>query len=79
MPDDRFPCHENDPELWFADSPEGVETAKALCTTCPIRRSCLEGALLRREPWGVWGGHLLHQGVAIPRKPPRGRPRKQAA
>ena len=25
------PCRENDAELWFADAPEGVEFAKALC------------------------------------------------
>lgn len=77
--EDPIPCRENDPELWFADSPDVLETAKALCTTCPLQRSCLEGALLRREPWGVWGGSLVLQGVAVARKRPRGRPRKDAA
>lgn len=50
------PCHDNDAELWFAETPEGVEFAKALCGTCPARAECLAGALDRREPWGVWGG-----------------------
>jgi len=34
------------------------------------------GALERSEPWGVWGGELFVQGVVVPRKRPRGRPRK---
>ena len=53
-----------------------VEVAKALCLDCPVRAECLAGALERREPWGVWGGELFLQGVVIPRKRPRGRPRK---
>lgn len=70
------PCRENDAEMWFADTPEGVEFAKSLCGTCPARTECLTGALHRREPWGVWGGELFVQGVVVPRKRPRGRPRK---
>jgi WhiB family redox-sensing transcriptional regulator len=41
-----------------------------------VRAHCLAGALRRREPWGVWGGELLVRGVVVPRKRPRGRPRK---
>ncbi|QCX28157.1 WhiB family transcriptional regulator [Nocardioides jishulii] len=70
------PCLTHDSELWFAESPHEVEQAKSLCQTCPVRRQCLEGALERREPWGVWGGELFLQGTVIPRKRPRGRPRK---
>jgi WhiB family redox-sensing transcriptional regulator len=71
-----IPCRENDAEMWFADTPEGVEFAKALCRTCPVLQTCLAGALDRREPWGVWGGELFVQGVTVARKRPRGRPRK---
>ena len=70
------PCRDNNPELWFAESPADVEAAKALCLDCPFQASCLDGALVRREPWGVWGGELFLQGAVIPRKRPRGRPRK---
>jgi len=79
---DRFdettalPCHVVDPDLFFAESPADVERAKALCLDCPLRPACLDGALERREPWGVWGGELVLQGVVVPRKRPRGRPRK---
>jgi WhiB family redox-sensing transcriptional regulator len=72
----QLPCRLNDPELFFAESPADVELAKSLCRGCPVRVECLESALERREPWGVWGGELLIQGVVVPRKRPRGRPRK---
>ncbi len=72
----ELPCRINDPELWFADRPEDVERAKSMCRECPLRATCLAGAKDRREPWGVWGGELFQQGVVIPRKRPRGRPRK---
>ena len=74
--EELLPCRVFDAELWFAESPADVEHAKALCTDCPVRALCLDGALERREPWGVWGGELFLQGVVIPRKRPRGRPRK---
>jgi WhiB family redox-sensing transcriptional regulator len=72
----EVPCRVEDPELWFAESPADVESAKALCGPCPVREACLAGALERREPWGVWGGELFIAGVVVPRKRPRGRPRK---
>src|SRR3954453_13866143 len=77
--DELLPCRANNPELWFAESPADVEFAKALCQDCPVRALCLDGALERREPWGVWGGQLFRQGAVIPRKRPRGRPRKDEA
>ena len=72
----ELPCRSYDAELWFAESPADVEYAKSLCGDCPVRATCLAGALERREPWGVWGGELFVQGVIVPRKRPRGRPRK---
>ena len=72
-----IPCRSTDPELFFAERPEDVERAKALCTGCPVRLACLDGAQERREPWGVWGGELFISGVVVARKRPRGRPRKQ--
>ena len=70
-----LPCTE-DPELFFAESPQDLEQAKAMCRGCRARLACLGGALERKEPWGVWGGELLMSGVIVPGKRPRGRPRK---
>ncbi|RLV50897.1 WhiB family transcriptional regulator [Nocardioides mangrovicus] len=72
-----LPCQAgDDAELFFAESPADLELAKTLCASCPVMAECLAGALDRREPWGVWGGEIFDHGVVIPRKRPRGRPRK---
>lgn len=70
----RTPCGAADPELWFAERPAELNLAKALCAHCPIKRACLAGALDRREPWGVWGGEIVQQGVVLAYKRGRGRP-----
>ena len=62
--------------LFFSEELQDIAAAKRLCAACPVLAECLEGAMARREPWGVWGGQLLLQGAVIPRKRPRGRPRK---
>lgn len=74
-----LPCHVGDPDLWFADDPADLERAKQLCGQCPIRAECLAAALLREEPWGVWGGQIFHRGMVVAGKRRRGRPRKHAA
>ena len=39
------------------DEKEARETrAKAICTTCPVRKPCLDYAIRIREPHGIWGG-----------------------
>lgn len=78
-PDD-VPCRvgvgDRGADLWFAESPVELELAKSLCRGCPARLACLSGALERGEPWGVWGGEIFERGAIVPRKRPRGRPRK---
>jgi WhiB family transcriptional regulator, redox-sensing transcriptional regulator len=72
----EWPCVTSDPELFFAEKPEHIDVAKALCRTCPIHAECLAGAMERREPWGVWGDELLKRGAIVLHKRARGRPRK---
>jgi WhiB family redox-sensing transcriptional regulator len=62
--------------LFFSEDPAEIALAKQICRTCPLQRPCLEGALRRREPVGVWGGELFDRGRVVQRKRPRGRPRK---
>lgn len=71
-----LPCRTNPPDLWFAETTEQVEAAKSLCGPCPLREACLREALERAEPWGVWGGEFVLDGVVVARKRGRGRPRK---
>jgi len=72
---DALPCR-TDPDLFFAESPQDVRLAQALCGRCPVQAACLAGALQRGEPWGVWGGALFLRGAITAEKRPRGRPRK---
>ena len=71
-----LPCRAEPDDLWFSENPADLEQAKVLCTACPVRRTCLSGALQRREFAGVWGGEILDRGAVIARKRPRGRPSK---
>lgn len=64
--------------LFFSEDEAEIARAKEICRTCPLRTPCLEGALARREPWGIWGGELFDRGAVVERRPARGRPRKNA-
>ena len=63
-------------DLFFSESIPDIVAAKAICARCPVRTECFDGALARREPWGVWGGELFVNGRVLPKKRPRGRPPK---
>jgi WhiB family transcriptional regulator, redox-sensing transcriptional regulator len=76
---DPLPCRRENPELWFSERPVDLELAKAYCRPCPIRRSCLTGAVERREPHGVWGGEIFTHGTIIMEKRSRGRPPRRRA
>ena len=62
--------------LFFSDEPIATARARAICSKCPLSAACLEGALERAEPWGVWGGQLIETGRIVADKRPRGRPPK---
>jgi WhiB family redox-sensing transcriptional regulator len=77
-PGRTIPCSEQSPDLWFSELPSQLEIAKRICRPCPVRASCLAGALARGEPWGVWGGEIFLNGEVIAVKRGRGRPPKHA-
>ena len=55
MPLDLFIFEHGEPQI-----NKKIKDAKAVCSTCPVRRECLEEALrystTRQECIGVWGG-----------------------
>ena len=63
-------------ELFFSEKIPDINAAKAFCQECPVKTDCLNTALEREEPWGVWGGELLAKGKVIAHKRGRGRPAK---
>ena len=72
-------CHDGSAaltELFFSEQLDDIARAKQFCRACPVRTACLEAALERREPWGVWGGELLANGKILAQKRNRGRPPK---
>ncbi|MEY2570093.1 MAG: WhiB family transcriptional regulator, redox-sensing transcriptional regulator [Acidimicrobiaceae bacterium] len=64
--------------LFFSEELQDIARAKEICAKCPAIAPCLEGALERREPWGVWGGQLFLNGRILASKRRRGRPPKIA-
>jgi len=65
-------------DLFFSEEVPEIIAAKRICAECPVIAPCLEEALERREPCGVWGGQLFENGQIIHRKRRRGRPPKVA-
>jgi WhiB family redox-sensing transcriptional regulator len=66
-------CTSHDPELFF---PIGgsrpallqIEQAQRICSTCPVRTSCLEWALGIGVEFGVWGGMSEEDRRAVARR-----------
>ncbi|MER7477342.1 WhiB family transcriptional regulator [Streptomyces sp. NPDC126510] len=50
-------------------------TAKAVCQRCPVIKTCLDAALARSEPSGVWGGLDKDERRALKRRQQRRRRR----
>ncbi len=67
---------DNAGELFFSEELHEIAQAKRVCAGCPAIAPCLEGAIGRREPWGVWGGQIFLNGRILAQKRRRGRPPK---
>ena len=66
-------------DVFFSEDLHDIARAKHLCGSCAVKARCLDGALERREPWGVWGGELFLNGHVLAQKRRRGRPPKNRA
>ena len=54
-------CRHEDPELFFPPgrgeaAVDQIAAAKDVCARCPVRRECLEFAMVHRQRDGIWGG-----------------------
>ncbi|MCP3936254.1 MAG: WhiB family transcriptional regulator [Actinomycetia bacterium] len=49
-------CAERPPSEFFPSDGVGVDRARKVCATCPVKETCLEYALVNRIDHGVWGG-----------------------
>lgn len=49
-------CRGLDPGIFYPESDDDADQAKAVCAECGVRVACLEHALASREKVGVWGG-----------------------
>jgi WhiB family redox-sensing transcriptional regulator len=69
-------CRFGSTDLFYPASDADAGPAKAVCDTCQVADECLEYALARREPEGIWGGHTFAERRSILR---RRRERERAA
>jgi WhiB family redox-sensing transcriptional regulator len=49
-------CRNHPASLFFPRDGTGVEAARQVCSTCPVRQACLDYAIDHRIEHGVWGG-----------------------
>lgn len=43
-------------EVFYTDSPNATQRARAFCAVCPVWLECLTDALEHSEKYGLWGG-----------------------
>lgn len=66
-------CKGSEPDLWFPERGQSLNSAKAVCGHCPVRHDCLDYALRWGITFGVWGGLSEGERRELGRRP---RPRK---
>jgi WhiB family redox-sensing transcriptional regulator len=49
-------CRNESPSVFFPSDGVGVDFARRICATCPVKLECLEYALANGIDHGVWGG-----------------------
>ena len=64
---DLAACGEIGGDEWFPEKGSSSRAAKAVCMSCPVRLQCLEYALERNIPHGIFGGKSERQRRAMRR------------
>lgn len=59
-------CTQADVELFYSESRQDVNEARKICVDCPVIAECFAQALIRREQYGVWGGHKMSENLLRP-------------
>ena len=54
-------CGEADAEAWFPEKGGSSRPAESVCRGCEVRAECLDYALDRAIPFGIWGGKSTKQ------------------
>jgi len=58
---DLASCAEADPDAFFPEKGGSTRKARQVCAACPVAAQCLDYALEREEPFGIWGGMTASQ------------------
>lgn len=53
---ERAACRGRPTSLFFSEDESDVREAQRICAFCPVRRECLDYAIVNHIPDGVWGG-----------------------
>ena len=62
-------CRDEDPFLFFPQTPAATKRARTICAMCPVRVDCFEYSLEAAERFGVWGGVPEQQRHGLLRRP----------
>ena len=57
-------CNQTDPDAFYPEDGTSL-AARRVCAACPVQNTCLEDALAREEPHGIWGGMSARQRLAL--------------
>lgn len=49
-------CREIGGDVFFPEKGDAYAAPKRVCTDCPVQAACLQWAMDRDEPHGIWGG-----------------------
>jgi WhiB family redox-sensing transcriptional regulator len=57
----RAACKGADPEIFYPKKGASLKPARSLCQRCPVSTPCLNDALERNDPFGVWAGTVRRE------------------